>query len=409
MAHPHAADVWLSKLAIDRQQLDLRRSLVFIGLQGRKKPQAIWIGATAAIGFWMQFTPLIFWAPDAAAYLNDTFVGSLLILFSLILYPLPSQLPDAEPCVPPGWSYNPSAWPARIVIALLAFLCWMISRYLAAYQLGYIDTIWDPFFSPGTKSVLESSVSKAFPVPDAGLGAMAYTFEFFSACLGGKNRWRTAPWAILIFGILVIPVSLVSVVLIILQPLVVGTWCALCLITAICMLVGIPFAIGEVAATLQYLKYSKEKPFFSLLFQGGLCPKASKTTRILPLDSSLAALGRSASSGVTAPWNLLVSIGVGLCLMIAPPLFDLHSVAKDGDPVAGALAIVISVISMAEVIRNVRYFNCVLGVWMLVQLFWLDSTGSAFLYHAAAGLLLIALCFRKGPIREQSRNGFNCY
>lgn len=376
--------------------------LVFIGLQGRKNSKSIWIWSTAALGFWMQLSPLVFWAPVGVAYLNDTMVGCLLILFSLILFPLPSQLPDTEPSIPPMWSYNPSLWPARILIALLAFLCWMISRYLAAYQLGYIDTVWDPFFSPGTKSVLESSVSKAFPVPDAGLGAMAYTFEFFSACIGGKNRWRTAPWAVLVFGVLVIPVSLVSVVLIILQPIAVGTWCTLCLTTASCMLIGIPFAVGEVAATLQYLKRSKEKPFFTLLFQGGLCPKASKNMKPLSLDSPFMALWRSAYSGITVPWNLLVSIAVGLCLMIAPALFNLHSSAKDGDPVAGALAIVVSVISMSEVIRNARYLNCVLGVFVIAQLIWLDSTAVAFLYHAAAGILLIALSFRKGPVREKS-------
>lgn len=376
--------------------------LIFLGLKGRRNLSVIQIWLVAAIGIWLQFTPLIFWAPEAAAYLNDTLIGALLILLTLILYPLPGTLPDAEPSVPPGWSYNPSAWPTRLVIGFLAFCCWMISRYLSAYQLGYIDTVWEPFFTPGTESVLESTVSKAFPVSDAGLGAMAYTFEFFSTWLGGKNRWRTAPWAVLIFGILVIPVSLVSVVLIILQPLAVGTWCTLCLLTAICMLSGIPFAIGEVAATLQYLKCSKEKPFFSLLLKGGLCPKATKDRTTPPLDSPLISLWRSACMGITAPWNLLASLIVGLCFMVAPSMFKLQGMAADTDPIVGALAVVVSVISMAEAIRCLRYLNCLFGIWMLAQLFWLDSTLLATAYHGLAGVLLIALAFRKGPIREKS-------
>lgn len=373
--------------------------LVLLGL-GRS-PRGIWLWVVAGLGIWLQFTPLLFWAPEAASYLNDTLVGVLLILFSLILYPLPGTLPDTGAAVPPGWSYNPSSWPTRIVIGFLAFLCWMISRYLAAYQLGYIDTVWEPFFTPGTKSVLESTVSKAFPVPDAGLGAMAYTLEFFSAFLGGKNRWRTAPWAVLIFGILVIPVSLVSVLLIILQPLAVGTWCTLCLATASCMLAGIPFAVGEVAATIQYLK-SKEKPFFTLLFQGGLCPKAKVDAKAVPLGSSLGALWRSARTGVSVPWNLFLSVIVGLCLMAAPALFRLQGVARDSDPIAGALAIVVSVVSMAEGFRGARRLNCLLGIWMLAQLFWLDSTFAASIYHALAAALLILLSFRKGTILEKS-------
>lgn len=376
--------------------------LIFIGLRGRRSPKAGWIWFAAAIGIWLEFTPLLFWAPEAAAYLNDTLVGVLLILLALILYPLPGQLADAEPSVPPGWSYNPSSFPPRMIIAFLAFACWMISRYLAAYQLGYIDTVWEPFFTPGTKSVLESTVSKAFPVPDAGLGAMAYTLEFFSTCLGGKNRWRTAPWAVLIFGILVIPVSLVSVVLIILQPLVVGTWCTLCLATAVCMLIGIPFAIGEVAATLQYLRRSKEKPFFSLLFEGGLCPKATKDVKFTLLDGPLPVLWRSSLSGITFPWNLLASIVVGILLMFAPALFHLQGKAAEGDPIAGALAIVVSVVSLAEGIRRARHLNCLLGLWILAQLFWMDSTAGSFVCHAAAGVLLIVLSFRKGPVREKS-------
>src|SRR5690606_22740563 len=127
-------------------------------------------------------------------------------------------------------------------------------------------------FTPGTKGVLESDISKAFPVSDAGLGAFAYTLEFFSICMGGTSRWKTAPWLVLVFGILVIPVSIVSTILIILQPLSVGTWCTVCLITAVCMLIPIPFAVGEVAASVQYLRYHKQKPFLQLLFLGGSCP-----------------------------------------------------------------------------------------------------------------------------------------
>lgn len=376
--------------------------LIVFGDLARRNLKAVWIFAITLVGIWLQFTPLIFWAKTSVAYLNDTFVGSLVIFFALLLYPIPGTLPDEEPYHPPGWSYNPSGWPTRAFVALLAFICWMLSRYLAAYQLGYIETVWDPFFTPGTKAVLESTVSKAFPVPDAGLGAMAYTLETFSVFIGGRNRWRTAPWAVLIFGVLVIPVSLVSVLLIILQPLAVGAWCTLCLATAACMLIAIPFAVSEVAATLQYLKYSKEKPFLALLFQGGLCPKAKNVGIPPDLAGSLRSLWKNACSGVTFPWNLALSALVGLSLMAAPSYLALTGLAADFDPIAGALAAVVSVVSFAEKARKARFINCLFGLWVFIELFWLDGTGFARAYHGLAGLLLIALSFRKGPIYETS-------
>lgn len=55
---------------------------------------------------------------------------------------------------------------------------WMVSRYMTVFQMGYIDEIWDPFFGEGTRLVLNSDLSHAFPVSDAGIGAMAYTLEF---------------------------------------------------------------------------------------------------------------------------------------------------------------------------------------------------------------------------------------
>ncbi len=361
--------------------------LILFGLNGRRHHFLIW--PIAILGIWLQFNPLAFWARESAAYLNDTFVGSILIVYSLLLYP-PSKFADTEPSIPRGWSYNPSSWPGRLVIAFLAFICWMTSRYLAAYQLGYIDAIWEPFFMRGTIAVLESKISKAFPVPDAGLGAFAYTLEFFSTCLGGKARWRTMPWAVMIFGILVIPVSLVSVILIILQPLAVGTWCTLCLITAICMLIAIPFAVGEVAATLQFLR----KNGVNKLFTGGLSAGAKKDTKIFKFDASFSTLWQSARSGVSVPWNLALATIIGILLMIAPSIFHLSKIAAGSDPIAGALTIVVSVISCSDILRRAAHLIALFGIWILIQLFWLDSTTTAFIYHALAAVLLIALSFR---------------
>lgn len=94
------------------------------------------------VGLWLLFAPLAFWAPEAAAYANDTIVGTLLIAFGLII-PMGTQM--VGPVIPPGWSYNPSAWSQRAPIIGLAFVSFLAARYMAAYQLGYIDSVWDPF------------------------------------------------------------------------------------------------------------------------------------------------------------------------------------------------------------------------------------------------------------------------
>ena len=373
--------------------------LIFLGIKCRKNPTSLEIWAITAIGIWLQLSPLLFWAPKAASYINDTFVGVWIIALAITLHPIPGLSMNEKPTIPPGWSFNPSSWSQRIPIAFLAFICWMISRYLAAYQLGYIDTVWDPFFTPGTKGVLTSTVSKAFPVSDAGLGALAYTIEFFSACQGGTNRWRTAPWLVLVFGILVIPVSLVSTILIILQPLAVGTWCTLCLTTAVCMLIAIPFAIAEVTATIQFLRHTHEKPFLTLLFQGGRCPNEKPDHLTPPMDSPLLTLLKSSLSGLTFPWNLTLSAFLGVFLMAIPSVFNLKGIPYEMDPILGASIAVVSVISFSECARSARHINLALAALLLIGT-WIS--GSFLWPQTLLAIAVALLSWRKGPIRERS-------
>jgi hypothetical protein len=138
-------------------------------------------------------------------------------------------------------------------IIAMAFLGFFLSRYLAAYQMGHVAYPWDPFFGDGTRRVLDSEVSRAWPVSDAGLGEFSYMLEALSGLMGGRNRWRTMPWMVVMFGVLVVPLGVVSLVLVILQPVAVGAWCALCLLTAAAMLIMIAPALDEVVAMGQFL------------------------------------------------------------------------------------------------------------------------------------------------------------
>ena len=102
----------------------------------------------ALVGTWLQFAPLLFWAPSAAAYLNDTLVGALAIALTILVPMMPGmahhmKMMEPGPEIPPGWTYCPSTWHQRVPIIGLALIGWLISRYLAAFQLGYISTVWD--------------------------------------------------------------------------------------------------------------------------------------------------------------------------------------------------------------------------------------------------------------------------
>ena len=216
----------------------------------------------AAIGFWLLFAPLAFWAPAATGYLNDTMLGMLVIGFAVLTSPEPGVSTMAAmtgPSTPPGWSFNPSSWVQRIPIIALAFVGLQVSRYLAGYQLGYIDHVWEPFFAGGpdpkngTEEIITSSVSQAWPVADGGLGAMTYALEIVTGVIGSQRRWRTMPWLVLLFGVMIVPLGVVSIFFIIIQPIWIGTWSTLALIGATAMVVQIPYSLDEILATCQFL------------------------------------------------------------------------------------------------------------------------------------------------------------
>jgi hypothetical protein len=161
---------------------------------------------------------------------------------------------DARGDVPPGWSYDPSSWGERIPILVLALVGFGIASYLALYQFGVVQHVWEPFFGDGSERVLHSVISRLLPVPDAALGAAGYLVDAVSGVIGGRGRWRTLPLVVIIFGIAVGPLGAVSITLVIIQPLLVHGWCTLCLTSALISVLMIGPAMDELLASLQYLK-----------------------------------------------------------------------------------------------------------------------------------------------------------
>lgn len=104
------------------------------------RPISVWL--CCFVGIWLSMAPLIFWSPSALAYMNDTLVGALVMGLTVLIPGMPNMVMYMKMGseVPPGWSYNPSSWPQRWIMIVTGFVGWMVSRYLAAYQLGATST-----------------------------------------------------------------------------------------------------------------------------------------------------------------------------------------------------------------------------------------------------------------------------
>jgi hypothetical protein len=155
---------------------------------------------------------------------------------------------------PAGWVHNPSAWPQRIPIVVLALIGFLLAGWLSLFQLEVIGSIWDPFFGDGSRRILTSSVSQVLPVPDAVLGALGYLADAVFGLVGGTARWRRKPWVVVVFAIAVIPFGLVSVTLFILQPTMFDTWCTLCLLSVAISLAMVPYAWDEFVASWRWMR-----------------------------------------------------------------------------------------------------------------------------------------------------------
>jgi len=186
--------------------------------------------------------------------------------------PVTARLHSASPAAspPPGWSYNPSRWAERWWIAAVAGAGLLLSGYLALYQMKFVRVVWEPWFGNGSEMVLQSSLSRVLPVPDAALGAFAYFLDAVTGLIGGEDRWRSMPWMVLLFGLAVGPLGAVSVLLVIAQPVLIQAWCSLCLISALLSLIMIGPAMDEVLASLQYLRrvYERGDSVWQALWHG---------------------------------------------------------------------------------------------------------------------------------------------
>jgi nucleoside-diphosphate-sugar epimerase len=370
---------------------------------------------TTIVGLWLLFAPLLFWTPSAGATMNDTIIGALAITFSVLVPMMPGMGREGmmdESTVPPGWTYSPSSWLQRLPIIALSLFGFLIARYLTAYQLGHIGAVWDPFFSGGngkngTEFIITSDVSRAWPVPDAGLGAVAYMIEVLMGAMGTATRWRTMPWMVTFFFILVVPLGGVSIFFIIIQPIVIGTYCALCLMAALAMLIMIPLALDEVVATGQYMLRTvrRGRPFWRTFFMGGPEPSGVADMNDPGFSAPFGAQSAAAVRGVTVPWTLAAVCAIGVWLMFSRLTFNTAGTIANGDHLVGAMIITIAVCAMAEVARPLRFLIVPFGLWLIVAPWMIvGATTGAALNDVIAGLVVMGLSLPRGR-RSKERYG----
>ncbi|WP_218132424.1 vitamin K epoxide reductase family protein [Nitrosomonas sp. Nm33] len=248
--------------------------------------------------------------------------------------------------------------------------------------------------------MITSSISKAWPVPDAGLGAMTYALEILTGMIGSARRWRTMPWLVILFGIMIVPLGIVSIFFIIIQPILIGTWCTLCLIAAMAMLIQIPYSIDELIATGQFL-YRRKKQGRSLLhvfFQGDTDEGKWESIEDNFVQRPSKIFKEILEGGVTLPWNLVLCLPIGIWLMFTRITLDAGTSMANADHLIGSLVLTVAITALAESARASRFFLIPLGTALLVTPFFYDTSIGSLISSMVCGLLLITFSLPRGPV-----------
>ncbi len=213
------------------------------------------------------------------------------------------------------------------------------------------------------------------------------------------------------FAVLVIPLGATSIILVVLQPVVVGAWCGLCLISALALLTSVPLAVHEAVAVGQFLveAHKQKKNLWRIFWLGGSIEGggAKDPER---RHYSFGQRWIASIQGVTVPWPILAQIAIGLWLMARPDVLPTGGITANLDHLLGAMVVTVAAIATAEVTRIARYFNLLLGFVLICFAFtFAMQLPIVFCSDCLCGILLAALSLI-GDIIERygnwDRSGF---
>jgi hypothetical protein len=239
------------------------------------------------------------------------------------------------------------------------------------------------------------------------VGGYTYLLEILTGIVGSRARWRTMPWLVVLFGLMIAPLGITSIFFIIIQPVVIGTWSTIALIGAAAVLVQIPYSLDELLATLQFLRRRAKagQSWLRGFFVGDTdeMPKGAAADPIVDeFDRPPRAVIKSiVGGGVSLPWNLALAAAIGLALLFTRVLLGVDGTLANIHHVIGSLVLTVVAIAAAEVARPVRYLNALFGAVLVAVPFMMVAD---FLTSAASvvlGSALIALSIRRGAIRER--------
>lgn len=112
------------------------------------------------------------------------------------------------------------------------------------------------------------------------------------------------------FVILVVPLGVIIIYFIIIQPIEIGTWSTSALVAALAILVIIPFALDELIAMGQFLVWSHRqgKPFIRNFLKGDAVHRSEEDGS--DNLASPATIWRDTTRGVTLSWTLGAAMGI---------------------------------------------------------------------------------------------------
>lgn len=323
-------------------------------------------------------------------------------------YVLPARTtpPQSVQNIPPGWSYNPSAWRERWPLIALAVVGLGAALYTALSQLGVVPAMWDPFFgSASSYAVTHSAIARLLPIPDSLLGVAGYLCDLIFGAIGGEDRWRRRPWAVLTFAVVIISLGIVSLVLTILQGTVIGQWCTVCLVSAAVSTLILGLGIGEALASLQYLgrvhiELGANAAWHALWGTRDAWRHASTDwMRVVATTRQ----DRLPDIGMLLQ---VIVIAVGIWLMAAPAVLPSTAPGAVIVRIAGPVVAWVGVLALRGVTRPFRALNIVSGLFLTIAPWGVPNTGPLILTGVLAGWAIIILTIPRGVVRQRTGGGW---
>ena len=191
-------------------------------------------------------------------------------------------------------------------------------------------------------------------------------------------------------------------VLFVIQPIVIGTYSMLALVAAAAMVWQIPYSLDELVATYQFLRrrHAAGQPWLRVFLTGDtdegpdevISDDFERAPRVIVADML--------TGGMTFPWTLVASIGLGVLLMLSPLVFAWGSGVAATNHVVGALVITVSVAALAPVARLVRILNALMGLVLIFSPLVAGASWTGLAFSALCGLGLIGLSIPRGPVHS---------